>query len=212
MVERFALSGESHVVEVAANDGYLLQYVRARDISCTGIEPTASTAAAAREKGIAIVEDFFGVRLAQDLTAQGLQADLMIANNVLAHVPDINDFVAGFALLLKTDGVATFEFPHRAFRDAVPRAPGCCARQCDIQLYRCAAPGAGGTGNRAGRRGDPGRHQLDRECCAGELSGCDTGIRRHPAGHLVSGSAPGGRGDHGQDPGHHCRSSVRQPV
>lgn len=112
MVERFALSSESHVVEVAANDGYLLQYVRARDIPCTGIEPTASTAAAAREKGIPIVQDFFGVRLAQDMSAQGLQADLMTANNVLAHVPDINDFVAGFALLLNADGVATFEFPH----------------------------------------------------------------------------------------------------
>lgn len=76
------------------------------------MEPTASTAAAARAKGISIVEDFFGVRLAQELAAQGQQADLTIANNVLAHVPDINDFVAGFAVLLKPHGVATFEFPH----------------------------------------------------------------------------------------------------
>lgn len=112
MVARFNLSADSHVVEVAANDGYLLQYVKARNVPCTGVEPTASTAAAARAKGIRIVEDFFGVRLAKELAAQGKQADLTAANNVLAHVPDINDFVAGFALLLKPLGVATFEFPH----------------------------------------------------------------------------------------------------
>ena len=109
---RFGLDKTAHVVEVAANDGYLLQYVQARGIPCLGIEPTASTAAAARVKGIAIVEDFFGVRLARELVAQGKQADLTAANNVLAHVPDINDFVAGFAVLLKPHGVATFEFPH----------------------------------------------------------------------------------------------------
>ena len=112
MVARFNLTADSDVVEVAANDGYLLQYVKARDIPCTGVEPTASTAAAARAKGIPIVEDFFGVRLAKELVAQGKQADLTAANNVLAHVPDINDFVAGFATLLKPLGVATFEFPH----------------------------------------------------------------------------------------------------
>ena len=112
MAARFALDAGSHVVEVAANDGYLLQYVKARGIPCTGIEPTASTAAAARARGIPIVEDFFGVRLAKELAAQGRQADLMAANNVLAHVPDINDFAAGFAHLLKPQGVATFEFPH----------------------------------------------------------------------------------------------------
>ncbi|MGD0294811.1 MAG: class I SAM-dependent methyltransferase [Terracidiphilus sp.] len=112
MVARFGLNAHSHVVEVAANDGYLLQYVQARNISCTGVEPTASTAATARAKGIPIVEDFFGVRLAGELAGQGKRADLTIANNVLAHVPDINDFVAGFAVLLKPQGVATFEFPH----------------------------------------------------------------------------------------------------
>lgn len=112
MAARFALDGTSHVVEVAANDGYLLQYVKARGIPCTGIEPTASTAATARAKGIPIVEDFFGARLAQALATEGRQADLMTANNVLAHVPDINDFAAGFAVLLKPQGVATFEFPH----------------------------------------------------------------------------------------------------
>jgi SAM-dependent methyltransferase len=112
MAERFHLNEHSHVVEVAANDGYLLQYVKARSIPCTGIEPTASTAAAARAKGIPIVEDFFGVRLANQLVSEGKQADLTAANNVLAHVPDINDFVSGFAVLLKPTGVATFEFPH----------------------------------------------------------------------------------------------------
>jgi SAM-dependent methyltransferase len=112
MVVRFGLDADSHVVEIAANDGYLLQYVKARDIPCTGVEPTASTAAAARAKGIPIVEAFFGRALADELVAQGKQADLTVANNVLAHVPDINDFVAGFARLLKPRGVATFEFPH----------------------------------------------------------------------------------------------------
>lgn len=112
MVARLDLGPASHVVEVAANDGYLLQYVQARGIPCTGVEPTASTAAAARAKGIDIVQDFFGARLAGELVALGKQADLTAANNVLAHVPDINDFVAGFAILLKPQGVATFEFPH----------------------------------------------------------------------------------------------------
>jgi len=112
MSARFSLGAGSHVVEVAANDGYLLQYVKARGIPCTGVEPTAGTAAAARAKGIDIVEAFFGLRLARAMLAQGKQADLTVANNVLAHVPDINDFVAGFALLLKEQGVATFEFPH----------------------------------------------------------------------------------------------------
>jgi SAM-dependent methyltransferase len=112
MVSRFALDADSHVVEVAANDGYLLQYVKARGIPCTGIEPTASTAAAARERGIPIVEAFFGAELAEEMVRSGQQADLMTANNVLAHVPDINDFVRGFAILLKPNGVATFEFHH----------------------------------------------------------------------------------------------------
>ena len=112
MVERFDLTAQSHVIEVASNDGYLLQYVKQRGIPCLGIEPTASTASAARLKGIEVVEEFFGVRLANRLVGQGRQADLMVANNVLAHVPDINDFSAGFAALLKPQGVATFEFPH----------------------------------------------------------------------------------------------------
>ena len=112
MQQRFGLGNHSRVVEVAANDGYLLQYVQQSQIPCYGVEPTASTASAAKAKGIAIVERFFGVELAQELVTQGKQADLIAANNVLAHVPDINDFCAGFTLLLKPEGVATFEFPH----------------------------------------------------------------------------------------------------
>ena len=112
MVERLGLGANSTVVEIAANDGYLLQYVQARGIPCYGIEPTASTAAAARTKGLDIIERFFGSGLATELCSAGRQADLIAANNVLAHVPDINDFVRGFALLLKPEGVATFEFPH----------------------------------------------------------------------------------------------------
>jgi len=112
LTSQLNLGAASHVVEVAANDGYLLQFFKNRDIPCTGIEPTASTAAAARLKGISIVEEFFGTNLAREMTARGMQAYLMAANNVLAHVPDINDFVAGFAILLKPQGVATFEFPH----------------------------------------------------------------------------------------------------
>lgn len=112
MVSRFGLNQNAHVVEVAANDGYLLQYIKSRSIPCTGVEPTASTAAVARAKGIPIIEDFFGSCLAEELIRQNKQADLTVANNVLAHVPDINDFVSGFARLLKPHGVATFEFPH----------------------------------------------------------------------------------------------------
>lgn len=112
MAARFELNESSHIVEVAANDGYLLQFAKAKGIPCLGIEPTTSTANAARAKGIEIVEAFFGVKLAQELVAQGKQADLTAANNVLAHVPDINDFVGGFAAILKPAGVSTFEFPH----------------------------------------------------------------------------------------------------
>jgi hypothetical protein len=112
MVDRFKLTKQSNIVEVAANDGYLLQFAKRREIPCYGIEPTHSTAIAAKEKGIEIIEDFFGVELANNLKNQGRQADLMAANNVLAHVPNINDFVRGFSILLNEKGVATFEFPH----------------------------------------------------------------------------------------------------
>ena len=109
---KFYLNSKSIVVEIAANDGYLLQYIKDKNIPCYGIEPTHNTAQAAREKGIEVVEEFFGVDVARRLAKQGRQADLMIANNVLAHVPDINDFVKGFSILLKPNGIATFEFPH----------------------------------------------------------------------------------------------------
>ncbi|MFP5483121.1 MAG: class I SAM-dependent methyltransferase, partial [Gammaproteobacteria bacterium] len=112
MVGRFSLGSGSMVVEVAANDGYLLQYVKAAGIPCVGVEPTASTAAAARSKGIEIIEEFFGEQVATEMVSRGQAADLTAANNVLAHVPDINDFVKGFAVLLKSQGVSTFEFPH----------------------------------------------------------------------------------------------------
>jgi SAM-dependent methyltransferase len=107
-VERLALGPESLVVELASNDGYLLQYVQQRGIRCLGIEPTHATAEAARAKGITTIERFFGVALAEELEP----ADLVVANNVLAHVPDINDFVAGIARLLKPTGRASIEFPH----------------------------------------------------------------------------------------------------
>jgi SAM-dependent methyltransferase len=109
---RFVLDARAMVIELASNDGYLLQYVRRLGIPCLGIEPTAGTAQAARSKGIDVVEAFFDLPLADRLVAEGRDADLVVANNVLAHVPDINGFVAGVARLLKPAGVATFEFPH----------------------------------------------------------------------------------------------------
>jgi SAM-dependent methyltransferase len=112
MQERFALNAASLVAEVASNDGYLLQYFQQASIPCFGIEPTASTAAAARAKGIETLDKFFGAQFGRELADAGRRVDLVAANNVLAHVPDINDFVAGFAALLKPQGVATFEFPH----------------------------------------------------------------------------------------------------
>jgi SAM-dependent methyltransferase len=112
MVDQYALGPGSLVMEVASNDGYLLQFVKARGIPCVGVEPTRSTAQAAREKGIEVIDGFFGRALAGRLVERGARPDLMVANNVLAHVPDINDFIGGFSLLMKPDGLATFEFPH----------------------------------------------------------------------------------------------------
>lgn len=112
MIARFSLGPSHRVVEVAANDGSLLQFFRARGIPCLGIEPTTSTAAAARQKGLEIIEEFFGEQLGAGIAATKGHADLIVANNVLAHVPDINDFTAGFTALLSPTGVATFEFPH----------------------------------------------------------------------------------------------------
>jgi SAM-dependent methyltransferase len=115
-VQRLGLGPRSLVVELASNDGYLLQYVQQRGIPCLGIEPTHATAEAARGKGIATLERFFGEALAEELVAEAgpaqACADLVVANNVLAHVPDINDFVAGIARLLKPEGLASIEFPH----------------------------------------------------------------------------------------------------
>jgi SAM-dependent methyltransferase len=112
MIERFNISAQSKVVEVASNDGYLLQFFKAREVAVLGVEPSSSVAKVAREKGIPTLERFFGVDTARELLGQGHDADLMIANNVLAHTPKLNDFVAGFKILLKKTGVATFEFPH----------------------------------------------------------------------------------------------------
>lgn len=109
---RLNLGAQSLVVELAANDGYLLQYVQQKGIPCLGVEPTTSTADAARAKGIAIVEEFFGVALGQQLRASHGAADLIAANNVLAHVPDINDFVGGMRALLAPQGTVTVECPH----------------------------------------------------------------------------------------------------
>ena len=111
MIERFALGSASRVVEIASNDGYLLQYFKARGIPVLGIEPAANVAEAATAKGINTEVAFFGAETAVRLGDQGSAADLMAANNVLAHVPDINDFVSGFKILLAPGGVITFEFP-----------------------------------------------------------------------------------------------------
>ncbi len=112
MTKQYSLGGESLVVEVASNDGYLLQYFRERGIGVLGVEPAANVAEVARDKGITTEVAFFGVETARRLADAGKSADLMVANNVLAHVPDLNDFVAGFKILLKPAGTATFEFPH----------------------------------------------------------------------------------------------------
>ena len=112
MTERFRLNGKSLVVEVASNDGYLLQYFQAKGIPVLGVEPAQNVAQAAEKKGVRTVTKFFGVRTARELLADGLPADLIVGNNVLAHVPDLGDFVAGLKLLLKPSGIITVEFPH----------------------------------------------------------------------------------------------------
>jgi SAM-dependent methyltransferase len=112
MVDRFGFNENSKVVEIASNDGYLLQYFLQKGIKVLGIEPTSNTASFAISKGIDTIIDFFGKRLADKLVSNNIKADLILGNNVLAHVPDINDFVAGLPILLKENGVITFEFPH----------------------------------------------------------------------------------------------------
>jgi 2-polyprenyl-3-methyl-5-hydroxy-6-metoxy-1,4-benzoquinol methylase len=112
MTKRFGYDYNSLVIEVASNDGYLLQYFKQKNIPVLGIEPTANTAAVAKEKGIESVVDFFGSKLAKKLAEKQIKADLLLGNNVLAHVPDIVDFVSGLKIMLKETGVITMEFPH----------------------------------------------------------------------------------------------------
>ena len=112
MMERFGFGAKSFVVEVASNDGYLLQYFVKRGVPVLGIEPAANVAKVAIEKGVPSVARFFGTQLAMELAGRGKTADLIIGNNVLAQVPDLNDFVEGLKLLLKPHGVLTLEFPH----------------------------------------------------------------------------------------------------
>lgn len=110
MIDRFQLNNSSFVIEIASNDGYLLQYFKEKNIPVLGVEPTANTAAVAQEKGIETLVEFFGSELASNVLHE--KADLILGNNVLAHVPDINDFVRGVKIALKADGINTFEFPH----------------------------------------------------------------------------------------------------
>jgi 2-polyprenyl-3-methyl-5-hydroxy-6-metoxy-1,4-benzoquinol methylase len=110
--KRFSITSSQLVIEIASNDGYLLQYFKELQIPVLGIEPTANTAEVARLKGIESITEFFGKQLANSLVLQNKQADLLIGNNVLAHVPDINDFVGGMKLILKPNGIITMEFPH----------------------------------------------------------------------------------------------------
>nr|MBA2563662.1 methyltransferase domain-containing protein [Chitinophagaceae bacterium] len=112
MISRFSFDTKSMVIEVASNDGYLLQYFKENEIPVLGIEPTANTANVAIDKGIETITDFFGVRLAEELSDKSIKADLLIGNNVLAHVPNILDFVGGIRKVLKERGIVTIEFPH----------------------------------------------------------------------------------------------------
>jgi len=112
MIDRFKLNKDSFVVEVASNDGYLLQYFVQSGIPVLGIEPAKNVAKVAIEKGVPTLTEFFGIKLAQKLREEGKQADLIAGNNVLAQVPDLNDFVGGMKILLKPTGVITIEFPH----------------------------------------------------------------------------------------------------
>lgn len=112
MTARYGFDARSLIMEIASNDGYLLCCFVQRGIPVLGIEPAEATAIEARKKGVETIVDFFGKRLACDLAGRGRKADLLIGNNVLAHVPDLNDFVAGLKTVLKPDGIITMEFPH----------------------------------------------------------------------------------------------------
>jgi SAM-dependent methyltransferase len=112
MISRFGINRGSLVIEVASNDGYLLQYFVRRGVSALGIEPAANVAKAADERGVPTLVRFFSAELAKTLVAEGQSADLALGNNVLAQVPDLNDFVEGLRTVLKPDGVLTLEFPH----------------------------------------------------------------------------------------------------
>lgn len=112
MIERFGYGSDSQIIEIASNDGYLLQYFKEEGVPVLGIEPAENVAAVARAAGIETMTNFFGVKTAGQLSGDGIYADLLLGNNVLAHVPDINDFVAGMKKVLKPDGVITMEFPH----------------------------------------------------------------------------------------------------
>lgn len=112
IIDRFGFDENSQVIEIASNDGYLLQYFQLKRIPVLGIEPATNVAMSAQEKGIETIEDFFGANLANQLVSQDRMADLIIGNNVFAHVPDVNDFVAGLKIVLKNNGVITLEFPH----------------------------------------------------------------------------------------------------
>lgn len=112
MLTEFKLNKESLIIEIASNDGYLLQYFKNKNIPVLGIEPSGGTAEVAISKGINTITRFFGESLAKELESENKKADLLIGNNVLAHVPDINDFVKGLKIILKEDGLITMEFPH----------------------------------------------------------------------------------------------------
>src|SRR5207245_287730 len=112
VIQQFNLGPAHRVVEIASNDGYLLQFFRRRGISVLGIEPAANVAKVAQDQGIPTLVKFFGTATAAALAGEGVHADVLIGNNVLAHVPDLNDFVDGMSRLLAPAGVITMEFPH----------------------------------------------------------------------------------------------------
>ena len=112
VIKDFKLTKKNKIIEIACNDGYLLQYFKKKNYDCLGIEPSKSCASYAISKNIKVIEEFFGTELALKLVKKKIKADLIIANNVLAHVPDINNFLKGISIILKKDGISSFEFPH----------------------------------------------------------------------------------------------------